>query len=190
MRRSIFVSLSTLCLALVAGLCSCSSDDESDELKNNQATFRTENYSIGYSLRNEKGKRSTTFNEGENIIFEVTVYNNTGYELHLADERDILMKALSVFRSDGEYVGNPWETAFYTMELRWLTVEARGSLHWSSSWIYDSSQVRSSVEPLPKGDYYLMVKSRIMYRVVDDPTPGGGSKGHNDMDIKIPFTVM
>ena len=190
-------------LLTIAGLSSCSSDD--DELTGYQATFHSDAYSLGYGLRNEKGDWTRTFKEGENIIFDVTVNNKTRYELHLADERDVLFRAMSVYRSDGEYVKNPWESTFYTMELRWLTVEAHSRLHWSCPWIYDERYVHDdrygsstsysakdiypAMDPLPKGMYYVLIKSRVMYRVVDDPTPGGGTKGYDDIELRIPFTV-
>ena len=192
-------------LMIVIGMSSCSSEDGIDEqLAGYQASCLSDAYGIGYSLRNENGDRTTTFKEGENIIFDVTILNATGYELHMADERGILMSVMSVFRSDGEYVGNPFQSAYSTMELRWITVEAHGRLHWSCSWIYDeryvhdgrygsstsySTNVLSPVAPLPKGAYYVMIKSKVMYRIADDPTPGGGTRGNDDIDLRIPFTV-
>ena len=192
-------------LMIVIGMSSCSSADGIDEqLAGYQASCLSDAYGIGYSLRNENGDRTTTFKEGENIIFDVTILNATGYELHMADERGILMSVMSVFRSDGEYVGNPFQSAYSTMELRWITVEAHGRLHWSCSWIYDeryvhddrygsstsySTNVLSPVAPLPKGAYYVMIKSKVMYRIADDPTPGGGTRGNDDIDLRIPFTV-
>ena len=192
-------------LMIVIGMSSCSSADGIDEqLAGYQASCLSDAYGIGYSLRNENGDRTTTFKEGENIIFDVTILNATGYELHMADERGILMSVMSVFRSDGEYVGNPFQSAYSTMELRWITVEAHGRLHWSCSWIYDeryvhddrygsstsySTNVLSPVAPLPKGAYYVMIKSKVMYRIADDPTPGGGTRGNDDIELRIPFTV-
>jgi len=78
-------------LLTIAGLSSCSSDD--DELTGYQATFHSDAYSLGYGLRNVKGDWTRTFKEGENIIFDVTVNNKMRYELHLADERvfDLLL---------------------------------------------------------------------------------------------------
>jgi len=190
---------------MIAGLSSCSSEEEVEEqLSANQALFSSDAYDIGYSLRNERGDRTTTFKEGENIIFDVTISNATGYKLHMADERDILMSAMSVFRSDGEFVGNPFQSAFYTFELRWITIEAHGRLHWSCSWIYDeryvhddrygsstsySIKVLSPVAPLPKGAYYVMIKSNVMYHIADTPTPDSGTKGNDDIELRIPFTV-
>ena len=192
-------------LMIVIGMSSCSSADGIDEqLAGYQASCLSDAYGIGYSLRNENGDRTTTFKEGENIIFDVTILNATGYELHMADERGILMSVMSVFRSDGEYVGNPFQSAYSTMELRWITVEAHGRLHWSCSWIYDeryvhddrygsstsySTNVLSPVAPLPKGAYYVMIKSKVMYRIADEPTPGGGTRGNDDIELRIPFTV-
>ena len=186
-------------LMIVVGMSSCSSEEEfevevDEPLSANQALFSSDAYDIGYSLRNERGDRTTTFKEGENIIFDITISNATGY----------LMSVMSVFRSDGEYVGNPFQSAFYTMELRWITVEAHSRFHWSCSWIYDeryvhdsrygsstsySTNVLSPVAPLPKGAYYVMIKSKVMYRIADTLTPGGGTRGNDDIELRIPFTV-
>ena len=196
-------------LMIVIGMSSCSSEEEfevevDEPLSANQALFSSDAYDIGYSLRNERGDRTTTFKEGENIIFDITISNATGYKLHMADERDILMSVMSVFRSDGEYVGNPFQSTFFTEELRWITVEAHSRLHWSCSWIYDeryvhddrygsstsySTNVLSPVAPLPKGAYYVMIKSNVMYHIADTLTPGGGTKGKDDIELRIPFTV-
>ena len=189
---------------LTLALTGCSEDGIEEQLAGCQASFIGDAYGIGYSLKNENGDRITTFKEGENIIFDVTIINSTGYELHLADERGILMGIMSVFRSDGEYVGNPFQSASTTLELRWITVEAHGRLHWSYPWIYDeryahddrygsstsySTNVLSPVAPLPKGAYYVMMKYKVMYHIVDNPTPGGGTKGSDDIELRIPFTV-
>ena len=202
LRNSFFYAMVALLMLALTG---CSSEEEVEEqLSANQALFSSDAYDIGYSLRNERGDRTTTFKEGENIIFDVTISNATGYKLHMADERDILMSAMSVFRSDGEYVGNPFQSAFYTMELRWITVEAHSRFHWSCSWIYDgryvydsrygsstsySTNVLSPVAPLPKGAYYVMIKSNVMYHIADTPTLDSGTKGNDDIELRIPFTV-
>ena len=201
MRKSFFCAMVAL---LTLALTGCSEDGIEEQLAGCQASFIADAYGIGYSLKNENGDRTTTFKEGENIIFDVTIINSTGYELHLADERGILMGIMSVFRSDGEYVGNPCQSASTTFELRWLTVEAHGRLHWSYPWIYDeryahddrydsstsfSTKVLSPVAPLPKGAYYVMMKYKVMYHIVDNPTPGGGTKGSDDIELRIPFTV-
>lgn len=201
MRKSFFCAMVAL---LTLALTGCSEDGIEEQLAGCQASFIGDAYGIGYSLKNENGDRTTTFKEGENIIFDVTIINSTGYELHLAEERDILMGIMSVFRSDGEYVGNPFQSAFYTMELRWITIEAHSRFHWSCSWIYDeryvhdgrygsstsySTNVLSPVAPLPKGAYYVMMKNKVMYHIVDNPTPGGGTKGSDDIELRIPFTV-
>lgn len=182
-----------LLAAIMLMLAGCSSDEEIDGLMDNQSTFRTDFYSIGYSLKNTKGDRTTTFKEGENIIFDVTIYNTYGNEIALADERDILMGAASVFRSNGEYVGNPWQEAFYTMELRWIHIKAHDCVHWSYPWIYDeryastssiSTQKLSPMDPLPKGTYYSMIYGRISKRDMSNK-----ASGYDDIEMRIPFTV-
>lgn len=122
-------------LMIVVGMSSCSSEEElevevDEPLSVNQALFSSDTYDIGYSLRNERGDRTTTFKEGENIIFDVTISNATGYKIRLGEEREILWSAASVFRSDGEFVGNPTFTNNWTSEYRSFAIEAHGRHHW------------------------------------------------------------
>ena len=84
MRKSFFCAMVAL---LTLALTGCSEDGIEEQLAGCQASFIGDAYGIGYSLKNENGDRTTTFKEGENIIFDVTIINSTGYELHLADER-------------------------------------------------------------------------------------------------------
>lgn len=191
MKRKCLLWISAFLLTTV-GMISCS-DDELDGLRDNQATFKTDLYSIGYSLKNTKGERTSTFKEGENIIFDVVIYNTIGNEIGLADERYILMGAASVYHSNGEYVGNPWQSAFQTFELRWIHIKANDYVHWSFPWIYDegyasassiSTKVLSPMDPLPKGSYYSMIKGSIMKHDM-----GSDVSGHDDIEMRIPFIV-
>ena len=118
-------------LMLAVGFSSCSGDGIDWQLAGYQASYHVDAYGIGYCLRNEDGDRSTTFREGENIIFDVTILNGTGYEIRLGEEREILWSAASVFRSDGEFVGNPTFTNNWTSEYRSFAIEAHGRHHWS-----------------------------------------------------------
>ena len=177
-------------LMIVVGMSSCSSEEElevevDEPLSVNQALFSSDTYDIGYSLRNERGDRTTTFKEGENIIFDVTILNGTGYEIRLGEEREILWSAASVFRSDGEFVGNPTFTNNWTSEYRSFAIEAHGRHHWYCAWLGGFSPLN----PLPKGTYYSMLKARVSYRIHDDSTSGGGTKGNDDIELRIPFTV-
>ena len=188
-------------LMLAIGMSSCSSDDEEPFVQ--QAFVSKAAYSIGYSLKNELGFTTSTFKEGENIIFDVTINNNTGYRLQLGEERMILQSATSIYRSDGEFVENPYNGISMTYEYRTMTIEPNGSMHWSSPWIINESYLRSlGVEqpelvlnniplkrPLLKGTYYSLFKTQVSYRIVNDPAPGGGTKGIDEIELKIPFTV-
>ena len=172
-------------LMLAVGFSSCSGDGIDWQLAGYQASYHVDAYGIGYCLRNEDGDRSTTFREGENIIFDVTIFNATDYEISMGEEREILWSAASVFRSDGEFVGNPMFKNSMTSEYRSFTIDAHGCHHWYCTWLGDYSPLN----PLPKGTYYSMLKARVSYRIHDDSTPGGGTKGYDDVELKIPFTV-
>jgi len=67
-RKSLFLLIAGVCISL--SLTACSSDD--DEQKNDERL----DLSFKLSLKNEKGQETNTLNEGENIIFCITVENN------------------------------------------------------------------------------------------------------------------
>ena len=186
------VALAMVLTALTFAACS-SDDDEIIPPYIDTCSVITDAYQIDYFLRNEKGEVTTTFKEGENIIFHVKITNKTGNTIHLADSRDVLKGIMSVYNSNGEYVGNPWEKDFFTLELRWLEVGKDG-LEWSCPWgLFSNSVDMSSIEihsnftptnPLPEGNYYCMMKSRILKRITAD-----NSSGFDDVEVRIPFVV-
>ena len=199
-------------LMLAVGISSCNSNYEDSEPIDApldvppsipQARFQTDYYHIGYSLRNEKGITTSTFKEGENIYFDVTINNTTEYELHLGESRAILCRSASIFRSDDEYVGNPFDHMDMTMEYRMMTIEPHGNRHWYCPWTFDERYVRSLgydqpeqliktlslKEPLPKGTYYSMLKAKVQKRLFVDSASGDAITGIDEIELKIPFIV-
>jgi hypothetical protein len=52
------------------------------------------------------------------------------------------------------------------------------------------------MDPLPKGSYYVEIKTRLSYHVADYPDNNGydvaddsNKKGYDDINLQIPFVV-
>ena len=191
MRKIFILSIAALLLS------SCSSSDEGikDWEANPQVTFQTDAYSIEYSLKNAFGDKTTTFKEGENIVFNVVITNLTGSILNLADERTFLLGLTTVYRADGEFFDNPYDSEYQTDDLRWLSIEPNGTFAFSNSWkldfrLYSSQELVldaatpsiAKAKPLTKGSYYSMLKGRIQKHF-------GDKAGYDDIEMKIPFVV-
>lgn len=196
MKKS-YLLLGMLMLAFVG----CSSSDEefmeSEETETTQKqtdepTFTNDIYSVDYILKNENGEKTSIFKKGENIIFDVTIKNTTGKEISVGDERTILGGAMSVYRSNDEFVGNPWNDVVMTLELRMKKIEAYGTWHLSCPWRIDTNLLSSSpikvfpvMDSLPVGDYFSMMKCRVL-----KSNYPGEITGYDDIELKIPFTVV
>ena len=212
MKKSLFFGLFAV-LTMAIGMSSCNSNYENSEpisepiserLKKpstiSQATFQTDCYQIDYCLRNENGTTTSTFKQGENIYFDVMISNTTEYDLHLGEEREILYSATSIFRSNGEYVGTPFDGMDITQEYRIMTIKPHAYNHWWCPWTFDENFVSSLgynldfnalslKEPLPKGTYYSRLKAKVEKRILVDSAPGGEITGLDDIELKIPFVV-
>ena len=212
MKKSLFFGLFAV-LTMAVGMSSCNSNYENSEpisepiserLKKpstiSQSTFQTDCYQIDYCLRDENGTATSTFKQGENIYFDVLISNTTEYDLHLGEEREILYSAASIFRSNGEYVGNPFDNIFITEEYRMMTIKSHAYTHWWCPWTFDEKFVNSLgynldfnalslKEPLPKGTYYSRLKAKVEKRILVDSAPGGEITGLDDIELKIPFVV-
>ena len=166
-----------------------------------QATFQTDSYQIDYCLRNEKGITTSTFKQGENIYFDLIIKNTIEYEILLGETREILYSAASIYRSNGEYVGNPFDKLEMTKEYRMMTIKPHAYTHWYCPWTFDEKFVSSlsynldfnSVSlkgSLPKGTYYSMLKARVNRYDLNNSAPDVEIEGNDDdIELKIPFTV-
>lgn len=172
----------TMAMAMLTFV-SCSSDDNSDIPSSpHVATFTTDAYQMFYWLENEKSEVTTTFKEGENILFHIKIVNTTNDVIRLCDERN-LWRLMDVFRSDDEYVGNPFDWVNgITEELRWFEVGKDG-YEFVGSWLY--SNMYLNMEPLPKGSYYCRMRTQLLKKVVATDTSGS-----DEIDMKIPFIVI
>jgi len=212
MKKSLFWGMFAV-LTMAVGMSSCNSNYENSEpisepiserLKKpstiSQATFQTDCYQIDYCLRNENGTTTSTFKQGENIYFDVMISNTTEYDLHLGEEREILYSAASIFRSNGEYVGNPFDGMSITQEYRMMTIKPHANTHWWCPWTFDEKFVSSlgynldfnalSLKKLlPKGTYYSRLKAKVEKRILVDSAPDGEITGLDDIELKIPFVV-
>ena len=134
-----------------------------------------------YRLLNEKGEEATEFNEGENIVFDLTVYNDGNDEVTLdKEEIDLVCSATRVYTKDGLYYGSPWDDINIIdipERMYWIIIDANGQKHWSYPWTYNKDYVvnaplgswelgqMSIKDPLSKGNYYAELNFR--FREID-----------------------
>lgn len=139
-----------LCTGFATCLSSCSKEDDEEDVY------------VEFSLRNDTGKKATTFKVGENITFDLRVTNHTDETVYLTDTLNAkeIIKAFFVYSANGKIVGTPYD--WQTSEEAY--VQNNSSIHWQACWIikptecdedyYDPFFIKSIKEPLPQGDYY------------------------------------
>ncbi len=156
-------------------------DENTGEPDDTGTPDMNESIRFDYRLLNEKGEEATEFNEGENIIFDLTVYNDGNDEVILdQDEIDLVCSATRVYTKDGVYYGSPWDNINIIdipEMIYWIIIDANGQKHWSYPWTYNKDYVvnaplgswelgqMSIKDPLPKGNYYAELNFR--FREID-----------------------
>ena len=176
------IILSMACVAIVSCMVGCenadsdmkdtiiSESDSTENLRNGGKDSEFMPLRINYHLENEKGENATTFAEGENIIFDLAIYNDSLKDITFAEEREIVMSCLSVYDINGNYIGNPWVGMDMDASIWYVTIKANGSEHWRIPWMYDEKYMTERSckigiypmkDPLPSGKYYSCMKCRI-----------------------------
>lgn len=159
MKKQLFMAALFL---LAVGMSSCSVDSHDNPVdKNEQGAVTSTDYSVSvdYHLENAKGVETTTFKEGENIVFSLSVANNG--KLDLTQLRDPLVgSAMMVYDSDGRAVGTPLYAWGEDVEevLHWFVVRAGSRTYWRVPWIYDASLLESNDET-----FRLSERERVGY---------------------------
>ena len=135
---------------MVVEISSCASDGfgTSDDIQ------------VKYCLRNEQGEETTVFNYGENIIFELTLYNNGKYTVCLPDEVTLfsIYSTFQVYSIDGKYIGTPYSTA--KKQFIPVIISSGKKRQYQSCWMVHWEDMNFPIfpielkEPLPKGTYY------------------------------------
>lgn len=175
---------------LLAGICtfalSCSSDEDAnsnnDDLKETVLTDMNtrqdyDSISVDLSLLNVEGRAVTTFKEGEQIIFRLTVTNTTDKRLrNCQSPADIVGEDMFQVFSNGIVIARPWDftltyhaTNFYWAPQKDYVYESpwQGQVVDSEKENYEDFYVPSSGvvfikkqdrQPLPVGSYYTEFK--------------------------------
>lgn len=175
---------------LLAGICtlafSCSSDNDEissdDEAKEAVAIDMDtrqdyDSISVDFSLLNAEGQAVTTFKEGEQIIFRLTVTNTTDKRLrNCQSPADIVGEDMFQVFSNGIVIARPWDftltyhaTNFYWAPQKDYVYESpwQGQVVDSEKENYEDFYVPSSGvvfikkqdrQPLPVGSYYTEFK--------------------------------
>ena len=160
MRKVIFSSrLHSWLLLVMAGLLMVSCSSEVEE-------FEQQTFSVSFKIINEKGESATVFSNNENILFDLSIKNNTRDTL-VVDEYHFLEEVLSSFKLysfGGAFVGIPFTGIdvgrFQETAYNLLPDESR---HWQCLFMTHQTETNFKSpllstrikEPLPQGEYYL-----------------------------------
>lgn len=166
-----FISIISIVLSLSLALVSC--NDEEDIVPEYQIphkdvySFEVDSIQAEFALLNARGEQATTFAYGEDIIFDLKVYNNGNYPFW-RDVRQILGNDMfRVYRSNGHYEGTPWHYDDIGT-LVFHGIAAHSMKHWQCPW-----SSASAIKPTPplmlntynhrlsKGSYYAVAPVHI-----------------------------
>ena len=146
-----------LLLPLVAAIgllfTACSSDDE-----------MSEDVAVDFYLSNEQGERTTEFKSTDNIIFNLTIKNNSNKQFCLYREHEDLEKTaliFAVYDSEGVIIDTPW-TSYAVSDANSDFLD--NNVNWKTCWmnnkvenvVTDPFCVESLKEQLPRGEYYTL----------------------------------
>lgn len=152
----------TALFLLAIGVSSCSVDSYDNPVdKEEHGVVNSSDYTVNvdYHLENAEGIETTTFKEGENIVFSISVVNKSKSDL--TQHRDPLVgSAMMVYNSDGKAVGTPlyaWDEDIEDV-LYWFVVKAGGRTYWRVPWVYDASLLDSNDET-----FHLSERKRVGY---------------------------
>ena len=156
MKKNNFIFGFLLFAGLLFSVVSCSSDDnvvKIDEKGND--VFTNDEDNITFCLYNKDMQKTVSFKEGENIIFDLTIYNNTDATWTIKRDfngGDLVLDEnfFCVYRENGERIGVPWSGMFCeeSNQQEW-SYSPHSVLHLKCSWYMDFSI--ATTHPLCKG---------------------------------------
>ena len=160
MRKAIICNrLHSWLLLVMVGMLMVSCSSEVEE-------FEQQTFSVSFKIINEKGEDATVFSNNENILFDLSIKNNTRDTIDV-DGKLFLVEVLSSFKlysSGGAFVGFPFsgidlgkfeETAYNLMpdeSRHWLCLFKTHQTETDLKSPFESNRIK---EPLPQGEYYL-----------------------------------
>ena len=132
---------------------SCSSDGDSSE-----------DVIVDFYLSNKQGERTTEFKSTENIIFNLSIKNNSTQTICLYRENEDLEKTaliFAVYDSDGMIIDTPWDS-YAISDANMDFVD--NNVGWKTCWMINMVEnvvtspfcVESLKEQLPCGEYYTL----------------------------------
>ena len=145
----------SLCLLLPVGLTACSSEEAED-------------FTIQFRLEDENGNPKNEFRQGENIIFKLTIHNNTDAHYSINDWFSLFGENLfRVYSSNGSNLGKSWEIRYVLSLMEYIF--AHDSRTFICPWMMDENlsptyplaMKEEAMQPLPVGDYYTEFDLRL-----------------------------
>lgn len=160
MRKAIFSnSFHSWLLLVVTGMLVISCSSEVEELE--QQAF-----SISLTTINEKGEYTTVFSSKENILFDLTIKNNTKDTIFVDELFPVeIVHSFKLYSSNGEFVVFPFnridmiqlQTTAYTImpyeSRKWQCLYLTHPTEMDLKSPFVSSKLKS---PLSQGEYYLL----------------------------------
>ena len=153
-RQFLFSTL--LLLAMGMAVTACSSEE-------------TEDFTIQFRLEDENGNPKNEFRQGENIIFRLTIYNNTDAHYSINDWGSLFGEDLfRVYSSNGSDLGKSWEINYYILDIMEY-IFAHDSRTFICPWMTDENlsptyplvMKEEAIQHLPIGDYYTEFNLRL-----------------------------
>lgn len=154
-RRKYLHLLFLLPLVAAIGLLvtACSSDEDISE-----------DVTVDFYLSNEQGERTTEFKSTDNIIFNLTIKNNSNKQFCLYRENEDLEKTaliFAVYDSEGVIIDTPWDS-YAVSDANMDFVD--NNVNWKTCWmnsmvenvVTDPFCVESLKDQLPCGEYYTL----------------------------------
>ena len=174
-----------LLLALMIGSVGCSKDDCSENEGESSDVLTNEESNITFSLCDEAMTLKTSFREGENIVFVLSINNTSDSNLTIKRDfegGDLILDShfFCVYNAKGEIVGVPWTGVFCEESGQDTWYYPAHSTHnitcdWNQEWIglshpfcdgYDMDMRRPS---LSKGDYSVRFTIKYNSNVGKEP---------------------
>lgn len=166
---------------LMLVMTACSSDDNMNYSDNGKESSedKEENGDAGifvnFTLQDESGIEKYVFKEGENIIFNLAITNNTEKEARLSNFDDMVFhnNVFHVYSSQGEDFGHPYDYLFiyeilgpmifppgytYTLLCPWIN---KPDSELRCDTLLNNHFVFKKFRPLPKGEYYSKFPLRL-----------------------------
>lgn len=138
-----------------------------------------EDYSVKFQLLNSQNLPVTTFKEGENFTFQLTLINSGDDYLSLPISIEDMLY-FDIYTNDGTYIGRPYDgVAVFGISTEMIgprqsvpiTCKAFGKRDWDDDIhsIYLALLKTKDREPLPKGEYYTEFTLKFdNYNIVRD----------------------